>query len=101
MNSLLPKSTTGLVLALIYIGFAVYVICDDRRAQGGGGFFRGLISRIVVAPVSAIVEGVGSRLNYQSNLQVGAAVLVTAVIIYWLGFALGKGAQALFALIAR
>jgi ABC-type multidrug transport system permease subunit len=99
MNSLLPKSNTGLVLALIYIGVAVYVICDDRRAQGG--FLRGLISRIVVAPVSAVVEGVGSRLNYQSNLQMGAAVLVTAFIIYWLGFALGKGAQTLFALIAR
>ena len=26
MNSLLPKSTTGLVLALIYIGVAVYVV---------------------------------------------------------------------------
>jgi len=99
MNALPPKSTTGLVLALIYIGFAVYVICDDRRAQGG--FLRGLVSRVVVAPVSAVVEGVGSRLNYQSNLQMGAAVFVTAVLIYLLGFALGKGAQALFALIAH
>ncbi|ATC63891.1 hypothetical protein CMV30_07980 [Nibricoccus aquaticus] len=101
MNTFTPKSTTGIVLALLYIGFAVYVICDDRRAHGGGGFFRGLISRIIVAPVSAIVEGVGSRLNYQSNLQMGAAVLLTAIILYWLGFALGKGAQALLALVAR
>ena len=101
MISLLTKSTTGLVLALIYVGLAAYVIHGDRSAQGGGGFLRGLISRIVVAPVSAVVEGVGSRLNYQSNLQMGAAVLLTAFGIYWLGFGIGKGAQALVALIAR
>ena len=99
MISLLPKSTTGLILATAYVVFAIYVICDDRRAQGG--FFRGLISRVVVAPVSAIVEGMGSRLNYQSNAQMGAAVLVTAVLLYWIGFGLGKGTQALFAVVAR
>ena len=99
MNSLLPKSTTGLVLALIYIGFAVYVICDDRRAQGG--FLRGLISRIVVAPVSTLVESVGSTLNYRSNLQMGVSVLLTAVLVYWIGFGLGKAAQALLTAFSR
>lgn len=99
MTSLLPKSTTGLILAVVYIGFAVCVICDDRRAQGG--ILRGLISRIVVAPVSAVLESVGSRLNYQSNLQMGAAVLLTAILLYWVGFGLGKGAQALLTTFAR
>ena len=99
MISLLPKSTTGLVLAGLYIGFAVYVICDDRRAQGS--FLRGLISRLVVAPVSAVIESPGARLNYQSNLQMGAAVLLTAFLLYWVGVGFGKGAQALYAGISR
>jgi ABC-type multidrug transport system permease subunit len=100
MNSLLPKSTTGLVLVVIYVGFALYAIHDDRTSQGGG-FLRGLVSRLMVAPVSMLVESVGSSVSYRSNLQMGVSVLLTAVLVYWIGFGLGKGAHALFSHFVR
>jgi hypothetical protein len=99
MNSLLPKSTTGLVLVVLYVGFALYAIHDDRSSQGG--FLRGLFSRLVVAPISILVESVGSRLNYHSNLQMGVSVFLTAVLVYWIGFGLGKAAQALLTTFSR
>jgi ABC-type multidrug transport system permease subunit len=99
MNSLLPVSTTGLVLVIIYVGVALYAIHNDRSSQGG--FFKGLASRLVVAPVSILVESVGSKVNYRSNLQMGVSVFLTAVLVYWIGFGLGKAAQALLTAFSR
>jgi hypothetical protein len=99
MNLLLPKSTTGLVLVVLYVGFALYAIHNDRSSQGG--FFRGFASRLVVAPVSILVESVRSSLNYRSNLQMGVSVFLTAVLVYWIGFGLGKAAQALLTVFSR
>src|SRR5687768_1950707 len=99
MNSLLPESTTGLVLVILYVGFALYAIHNDRNSQGG--FFRGLFSRLVVAPVSILVESVGSSLNHRSNLQMGGSVFLTSVLVYWIGFGLGKAAQALLTAFSR
>lgn len=99
MNSLLREWTTGLVLVILYVGFALYAIHDDRSSQGG--FFKGFTSRLVVAPVSILVESVGSKLNYRSNLQMGVSVFLTAVLVYWIGFGLGKAAQALLTVFSR
>jgi hypothetical protein len=87
----LPRSVCGTVAALIYVGFAIWVIHGERIATGGGWIsLRGMGAALVTAPVSLVAEWLGFKLDYRSNAQMGAAVLGTALLIYLLTAGIAK-----------
>ena len=80
-------SKVGLVLALVYIAFAAWVVFSERTSPPGGGWISlsGMASYIVTIPVSLPMEILGAKPDYQKTLDIGAAILACAVLVYFVG----------------
>lgn len=79
-------SKVGLVLAAIYIAIAVWVVISERTSPGGGWIsLNGMASFLITFPVSAPLEIMGARPDYQKNIDIGGAVLVCAALVYFVG----------------
>lgn len=80
-------SRIGLVLAAIYIAIAVWVVISERSSPGGGNWIslNGMASFLVTFPVSAPLEILGSKPDYQKNVDIGGAILACAVLAYFVG----------------
>lgn len=86
-----PKSISGAVVALIYVVCAIWVIHGERVSTGGGWInLRGMGAILITAPVSLVAEWLGFKLDYRSNLQMGFAVLGTALLFYLLTAGIAK-----------
>ena len=86
-------SKTGLGFAAVYVVAAMYLIYDDRNAQGGGWInLHGMLSGIATLPAAAVCELLGLRPDYKSNLDMGVMVTICAGLVYWVV----SGAQKLF-----
>ncbi len=64
-----------MVLALVYIAFAVWVVFSERTSPPGGGWISlsGMASYIVTIPVSLPMEMLGAKPDYQKTVDIGAA----------------------------
>lgn len=84
-------SKTGLAFAATYVIAAIYLIYDDRYTQAGGWInLHGMTSAIATLPAWAVCEMLGSKPNYQSNLQMSALVAACAGLAYWIGVGVRK-----------
>lgn len=92
-------SKTGLGLAILYIAFAAWVVFSERTSPPGGGWIslNGMASFLVTFPVSAPMEMMGARPDYHKTLDIGAAILACAVLVYCLGAGLEWLARQMFA----
>jgi hypothetical protein len=86
----LAFSSVGLVLAAIYAAFAIWVVISERTSPPGGGWISlsGMASYLITFPVSAPMEILGARPDYRKNIDIGAAILVCAMLVYLLGASL-------------
>ena len=87
MSSVAPAWATvskwGLGAALLYVAAGVYLIHDDYTHQGGGWIsLRGMLTDLVVAPISFLAEKLGWPWQPLNPLHAGAALLICAVLIY-------------------
>lgn len=97
MPAWFPRSVFGLVLAVLYVGFAIYVVNADRRHNGGGWItLNGLVSFIVTFPVSALGEAMGLKPDYKRNLDMAFAILICGGLVYLAGAGLGALAKLVF-----
>ena len=98
MSAGLTISKTGAVLALVYVVLAIWVVVSERTSPGGGGWIslNGMASFLVTFPVSMPLEMLGARPDYQKTLDIGAAILVCAALVYFLGAGLVWLARQLF-----
>jgi len=72
--------------------FAACLVQTDRTTSAGGWIsLQGMVSALITAPVSFPLEFCGQKLDYKSNVQMGAAILVCGVIV----FAVAMGAFSL------
>jgi len=87
MPSLASLSKVGLVFAVIYIAIAVWVVFSERTSPSGGGWIslNGMASFLITFPVSAPLEIMGARPDYQKTFDMTAAILVCAVLVYFVG----------------
>lgn len=86
-------SKTGVTCAAVYVVAAMYLIYDDRNAQGGGWInLHGMLSGIATLPAAAVSELLGLRPDYKSNLDMGVSVAFCAGLVYWVV----SGVQKLF-----
>ena len=92
-------SKTGAVLALVYIAVAIWVVVSERTSPPGGGWIslNGMASFLITFPVSAPLELMGMRPDYQKTVDTGAAILACAVLVYFVGAGLGWLARQMFA----
>jgi len=77
------------LLTLAYVAAAIFVIWDDRTHTGAGNWIslRGMTSFLATFPISAFFDAFLSiRLDYRSNLEMGFAILGTAVCVYFACF---------------
>jgi hypothetical protein len=91
-------SKAGAALALIYIAIAMWVVVSERTSTGGGGWIslNGMASFLITFPVSAPLEMMGARPDYQKTIDMGAAILACAVLVYFIGAGLGWLARQMF-----
>lgn len=84
-------SKTGLVAAAVYLCLAAGVLIYDFATSSGGGWIslRTLVPYLVTLPVSAPLEKLGLLPDLTRWSNVGALMLICAVIIYKLGEWLG------------
>ena len=86
MTMPLAFSKVGLVLAAIYIAIAVWVVFTERTNPSGGWIsLNGMASFLITFPVSAPLEIMGARPDYQKNIDIGAAILACAALVYAIG----------------
>ena len=79
-------SKLGAVLALAYAAFAIWVVFTERATPGGGWInLNGMASYLVTLPVSAPMEMLGARPDYQKTFDMTAAILVCAALVYLAG----------------
>ena len=83
----LSLSKVGIALALVYAAIAIWVVVTERTGPAGGGWItlNGMGSYLVTLPVSAPLEMMGARPDYQKTFDMGAAILVCAIMVYWVG----------------
>ena len=91
-------SKTGAALALIYVAIAIWVVVSERTSPPGGNWIslNGMGSYLITLPVSAPLEMVGTRPDYQKTLEIGAAILVCVALVYFIGAGLGWLARQIF-----
>ena len=78
-----PSFIVGGVLAVIYLGCAIWVVAIDRTATGGGWItMRGMATFLITFPVSAPFELLGVHLDYRRNFDMMVAVGGSAGIVY-------------------
>lgn len=84
-------SRAGAALALVYLAVAIFVVVSERTSTGGGGWIslNGMASFLITFPVSAPLEMMGARPDYQKTIDMSAAILACAVLVYFLGAGLG------------
>jgi len=101
----LHRSWFGYALAVPYIVAAVYFIDGELRSVGGWINLRGLGVALVTLPsqltVGFLLEGMGWRVNYSDlgaggYVQIGMHVLVTAAVVYFIGYGIERLARRLF-----
>ncbi len=100
MNSLpwFPRSTFGLVLAVIYIAVAIFVVADDRSSTTGGWIsLHGIPTFLITFPVAFIGEKLGMRPDFRRNADMAFVIGVCAVLVYFIGVGQVKLARILFA----
>jgi hypothetical protein len=80
-------SKFGVVLALVYAAFAIWVVFSERTSPPGGGWISlsGMASYLVTLPVSLPMELIGAKPDYQKTFEIGAAILACAVLVYFIG----------------
>lgn len=80
-------SKFGAVIALIYIAIAIWVVFTERTSSGGGNWIslNGMGSFLITFPVSMPLEMVGARPDYQKTFDMGVAILVCAILVYYVG----------------
>ncbi len=97
MPAWFPRSAFGLVLAVLYVALGVYAVIDARSNQGGGWItLKGIGVAIVTLPVSALLETLGFKPNYQRNVDMVLVIGACTVLVYFVGVCLGRLAHALF-----
>jgi hypothetical protein len=74
------------------------VVVSERTSTGGGGWIslNGMASFLITFPVSAPLEMMGARPDYQKTIDMGAAILACAVLVYFIGAGLGWLARQMF-----
>lgn len=100
MNTLpwFPRSTFGLVLAVIYIAVAIFVVAGDRSSTSGGWInLHGILAFLITFPISFIGEKLGMRPDFRRNADMAFAIGVCAVLVYFIGVGLVKLTRILFA----
>lgn len=87
MPSLATLSKVGLVLAVIYVALAAWVVFTERTSPSGGGWIslNGMASYLITIPVSMPMEMLGARPDYQKTFDMAAAILVCALLVYFIG----------------
>ena len=92
-------SKVGAALAVIYVAIAFLVVVSERTSPSGGNWIslNGMGSLLITLPVSAPLEMMGVRLDYQKTLEIGSAILACAVLVYLIGAGLGWLARQIFA----
>ena len=79
-----PSIIAGGVLAVIYLGCAIWVVVGDRTATGGGWItMRGMATFLVTFPISAPFELIGMHLDHRRNLDMVVAVGGSAGVVYF------------------
>lgn len=97
MPTWFPRSSVGLVLAVLYVALGIYAVIDARSNQGGGWIsLKGIGVALVTFPVSLPLEALGFKPRYQRNLDMALLIGACTVLVYFLGVALGRLAQALW-----
>lgn len=90
-------SKVGLVLAVIYVAFAVMVMIQDRTSTASGWItLQGMATYLVTMPISAPFELMGMKLDYKKNIDMGLAIAGCAVMVYFIGAGLSWIAHAMF-----
>jgi len=95
----MAMSKTGAVLALVYVAVAIWVVVSERTGSGSGGWIslNGMGSFLITFPVSAPLEIMGMRPDYQKTFDIGAAILACAVLVYFIGAGLEWLVRQMFA----
>jgi hypothetical protein len=80
-------SKVGVVLALVYLAFAIWVVITERSSSGGGGWISlpGMGTWIVTAPVSAPFEMMGMRPDFRKNIDMALTLAACAALVYFVG----------------
>ena len=93
-----PRSTFGLVLAVIYIAVASFLVASDRGSTLVGWMsLNGIVTFLITFPVSFIGEKLDMRPDFRRNADMAFAIGVCAVLVYFIGVGLAKLARLLFA----
>lgn len=78
-------SRWGLGVALLYMGAGIYLIHDDYTGPGGGWInLRGMVTGLVVAPISWPAEKFHWPFHPLNPFHAGAALLFCAWLLYWI-----------------
>jgi hypothetical protein len=99
------RSWLGYALGAAYVVAAVYFINEELRHVGGWINLRGLGVALITLPSQLtfgfLFEALGWRVNYSDlgvsgYVQIGFHVLVTAVVLYLIGYGIERLARRLF-----
>ena len=77
------KHYIALGLALVYMCLAAAFVREDRKSHTGGFInLQGMISAIATLPVAFPLEYLGHKINFRSNVQMAAAILVCGGLVF-------------------
>ena len=75
------------IIAGVYIVLAIGLVRADRQTHTGGFIsLQGMLSGLVTLPVTFLLEYCGHRINFRSNVEMGAAILGCAALFFLLTF---------------
>ncbi|MEO6002764.1 MAG: hypothetical protein ABIZ04_06785 [Opitutus sp.] len=87
MSTPYMKQYIALGLAVVYMCLAAAFVREDRKSHTGGFInLQGMISALATLPVAFPLEYLDHKINFRSNLQMGAAILVCGGLVFGVAF---------------
>lgn len=82
-----PEFIIAGIVAGIYVALAMGFVRADRQSHSGGFInLQGMLSALVTLPVAFPLEYFGRKINFRSDVEMGAAILICGALLFGLTF---------------